>query len=61
MGQAARTLLLVAMPSMDDISIAPIQMGDQSRGVHNPGTGTAGGQGGAASALAPSKEKGKVV
>jgi hypothetical protein len=30
MDQAARSMLLVAMPSMDDVSIAPIQRGDQS-------------------------------
>jgi hypothetical protein len=30
MDQAARTLLLVVMPSMDDVSIALIQRGDQS-------------------------------
>jgi hypothetical protein len=33
MDQAVRTLLLVAMPSMDDIGITLIQRGDQSRGV----------------------------
>jgi hypothetical protein len=59
--QAARTLLLVAMPSMDDIGIALIQRGDQSRGVQIPGTGTTGGQGGVASTPDPSKGKGKVV
>jgi hypothetical protein len=30
MDQAARSLLLVAMPLMDDIGIAPIQRGNQS-------------------------------
>jgi hypothetical protein len=30
MDQAARTLLVVVMPSMDDIGIAPVQRGDQS-------------------------------
>jgi hypothetical protein len=30
MDQAARLMLLVAMPSMDDVGIAPIQRGDQS-------------------------------
>jgi hypothetical protein len=38
MDQAARTLLLVAMPSMDDVDIALVQRGDQSRGVRIPGT-----------------------
>jgi hypothetical protein len=33
MDQAARTFLLVAMPSMDDVDIALVQRGDQSRGV----------------------------
>jgi hypothetical protein len=33
MDQAARTLALVVMPSIDDVGIAPIQRGDQSRGV----------------------------
>jgi hypothetical protein len=36
-------LLLVVMPSMDDVGIAPIQRGEQSRGIQIPGTGTAGG------------------
>jgi hypothetical protein len=58
MDQAVRTLLLVAMPSMDDVGIAPIQRGDQSRGVQIPGAGTAGG---AAPSPALSKGKGKVV
>jgi hypothetical protein len=34
--QAARTLLLVIMPMLDDIDIAPVQRGDQSRGVVIP-------------------------
>jgi hypothetical protein len=33
MDQVMRTLLLGAMPSMDDIGIAPFQRGDQSRGI----------------------------
>jgi hypothetical protein len=61
MDQVTRSMLLVAMPSMDDISIALIQRGDQSRGVQIPGSGAAGGQGGAAPSLAPTKGKGKVV
>jgi hypothetical protein len=59
MDQAVRTLLLVAMTSMDDIGIAPIQMGDQSCGVQIPGTGTLGGQGGATSTLTPQQGKGE--
>jgi hypothetical protein len=46
---------------MDDIDIAPIQRGDQSRGIQILGTGAAGGQSGAASTLTPSKGKGKLV
>jgi hypothetical protein len=47
--QAARTTLLVIMPTLDDVDIAPVQRGDQSRGVviprlHCPG-GAAGGHG----------------
>jgi hypothetical protein len=61
MGQVVRSLLLVAMPSMDDVGIAPIQGGDQSRGVQITETGTTGGQGGAVPTLPPSKGKGKVV
>jgi hypothetical protein len=61
MDQATKTLLLVVMPLMDDVGIAPIQRGDQSRGVQIPGTGTAGGQGGAASTPPPSKGKGNVL
>jgi hypothetical protein len=36
------TLLVVAMPLMDNVSIAPVQRGDQSHGVRIPGTGIAG-------------------
>jgi hypothetical protein len=61
MDQAMRTLLLVMMPLMDNIGIALVQRGDQSRGIRIPGIGTAGGQGGAVSTPAPSKDKGKVV
>jgi hypothetical protein len=59
MDQATRTLLLVAMPSMDDVGIAPIQRGDQSRGVQIPGTGAVSGQGGAVSTPAPARERGR--
>jgi hypothetical protein len=51
----------MAMPLMDAIGIAPIQRGDQSRGVQILGLGAVGGQGGSAPSLAPSKGKGKVV
>jgi hypothetical protein len=61
MDQAMRTLLLVAMPSMDDVDIAPVQKGDQSRGVWIPGTGITGGQGGAVSTSGHSMGKGQVV
>jgi hypothetical protein len=61
MDQAVRTLLLVAMPLMDDISIASVQRGDQSRDVQIPKMGVAGGQGGAVFTPAPIKNKGKVV
>jgi hypothetical protein len=61
MDQAARSMLLVAMPLMDDVGITLIQRDDQSRGVQIPGAGAAGGQGGTTPSLAPSKGKGKVV
>jgi hypothetical protein len=61
MDQAARLMLLVAMPSMDDVGIAPIQRGDQSWGIQIPRAGSASGQGNAAPSPAPSKWKGKVV
>jgi hypothetical protein len=61
MDQAVRSMLQVAMPLMDDVDIAPIQRGDQSRGVQIPGAGIVGGQGGATPSPAPSKGKGKVV
>jgi hypothetical protein len=54
-------MLLVAMPSMDDVGIASIHRGDQSRGVKIPGVGAAGGQGGAAPSPTPNKGKWKVV
>jgi hypothetical protein len=47
--------------SMDNIGIATIQRGDQSRGMQILGVDAAGGQGGADTAPAPSKSKGKVV
>jgi hypothetical protein len=31
--KAARTALLVIMPTLDDVDIAPVQRGDQSRGI----------------------------
>jgi hypothetical protein len=44
--QAVRATLLVIMPTLDDVNIAPAQWGDQSRGVVIPGPdGTAGGHG----------------
>jgi hypothetical protein len=59
--KATRSLLLVVMPSMDDVGIAPIQRGDQYRGIQIPGASAAGGKGGAVPTPAPSKGKGKVV
>jgi hypothetical protein len=38
------SMLLVAMPSMDDVGIALIQRVDQSRGVQILGAGVVGGQ-----------------
>jgi hypothetical protein len=43
MDHAARSMLLVAMPLMDDVGIAPIQRGDQSRGVKILGASVVGG------------------
>jgi hypothetical protein len=47
--QAARTTLLATMSVLDDVDIALVQRGDQSRGVVNPRVGglvgTAGGHG----------------
>jgi hypothetical protein len=59
MDQVTRSMLLVAMPSMDDVSIALIQRGDQSRGVQIPGAGAVGGQGGATPSPAPPRERGR--
>jgi hypothetical protein len=59
MDQTARSMLLVAMPSMEDVGIAPIQWGDQSRGVQIPGAGVVGCQGGTAPNPAPARERGK--
>jgi hypothetical protein len=61
MDQAAQMMLLVLMPSMDDIDISTIQRGDQSQGVQILGADAAGGQSGADTAPTPSKSKGKVV
>jgi hypothetical protein len=46
MNQAVRTTLLVIMPTLDNVDIAPVQRGDQSRGVVIPRLS---GPGGAAS------------
>jgi hypothetical protein len=59
MDQAMRSMLLVAMPSMDDVGIAPIQRGDQSRDVQIPGAGVACGQGGAAPVRPLARERGR--
>jgi hypothetical protein len=44
--QAARTAMLAIMPMLDDIDIAPLQRGDQSRDVVIPGLGGLGGAAG---------------
>jgi hypothetical protein len=44
--QAARIALLAIMPTLDDVDIAPVQMGDQSRGVVILGLGGPGGAAG---------------
>jgi hypothetical protein len=59
MGQAVRSLLLVVIPSMDNVGIAPIQRHDQSRGVQILRTGATGGQCGAVPTPAPSMGKGR--
>jgi hypothetical protein len=59
MDQAMRTLLLVVLPSMDDVGIAPTHRGDQSHGVQIPGTGVTNGQGGAISSPALVRAKGR--
>jgi hypothetical protein len=41
--QAVRTTLLAIMPTLDDVDIASVQRGDQSRGVVIPGLGGPGG------------------
>jgi hypothetical protein len=44
--QAVRTTLLAIMPTLDDVDIASVQRGDQSRGVVIPGLGGSGGAAG---------------
>jgi hypothetical protein len=46
MDQAARTALLAAMPTLDDVDIAVVQRGDLSCGVTIPGATVTGGRGG---------------
>jgi hypothetical protein len=46
MDQAARTALLVTMPTLDDVDIAVEQRGDLSRGVTIPGATVTGSRGG---------------
>jgi hypothetical protein len=46
MDQAARTALLAAMPTLDDIDITVVQRGDLSHGVMIPGATVTGGRGG---------------
>jgi hypothetical protein len=44
--QAARIALLAIMPTLDDVDIAPMQRGDQSRSMVIPGLGGPGGAAG---------------
>jgi hypothetical protein len=46
MDHAARTALLAAMPTLDDVDITVVQRGDLSRGVTIPGATVTGGRGG---------------
>jgi hypothetical protein len=46
MDQVARTALLAAMPTLDDVDIAVVQRGDLSRGMMIPGVTVTGGRGG---------------
>jgi hypothetical protein len=46
MDQVARTALLAAMPTLDDVDIAVVQSGKLSRGVMSPGVTVTGGRGG---------------
>jgi hypothetical protein len=46
MDQAARMVLLAAMPMLDDVDIAVVQRGDLSHGVTIPGVTVTGGRGG---------------
>jgi hypothetical protein len=70
--QAARTTLLATIPTLDDVDIAPVQRGDQSRGVVIPGAdgsvgaagghgqGPAGGRGGVSASDGPAGGRGGV-
>jgi hypothetical protein len=64
--QATKSLMLKELPTLDDIDIAPRQMGDQSRSVHIPGasipgTDAAGARRGAGAASGPDKGKEKIA
>jgi hypothetical protein len=73
--KAARTALLATMPTLDDVNIAPVQRGDQSRGVgipgagvlagaadgHGQGSGPAGGCGGVPTSGGPAGGRGGVL
>jgi hypothetical protein len=59
--QAVRMALLVTMPTLDDVDIAPVQRGDQSRGVVISGAGVlAGAVGGHDRGGGPARERGGV-
>jgi hypothetical protein len=59
--QVERSLLLKEMPMLDNIDITVRQTGDQSRGMHIPGTDAAGSRRSADATSGPGKRKEKVV
>jgi hypothetical protein len=59
--QVTRRRLLSDLPTLDDISIATRQRGDESREVQIPGADVASGQGSASTSLGSSKGKGKAA
>jgi hypothetical protein len=59
--QAARSLLLKQMPTLNEIDIAVRHADDTSRGVQIPGTDAAGGQRSADTTLGSDKGKGKIA
>jgi hypothetical protein len=59
--QAARSLLLKEMPTLDDVDITARQTGDQSCGVNIPGTDAAGGRRSADTTSRSSKGREKIT